>query len=218
MKKIDFYLIRHAETEWNLMNKMQGSKNSALTKKGILEAEITGQFLSSTPFIAAYSSPQKRAIETCDHILRQQLLSMPVAPLAEHGGLCEMDFGLWEACSINQLRRDPAFQNYLYSPAKFDPAINQGEHFLDVISRMQKALQDIAQQHTGGNILVVTHGAALRLLLHVIKGESWLSCRNENLSPHIVNTSISLVCYQQACSGSPGKFTVKKYNDTSHLL
>lgn len=67
-----------------------------------------------------------------------------------------MDFGHWKACNINQLRKDPAFQDYLYSPAKFDAAIKQGEHFLDVISCMPQALQDISQQQISGNVLVVS--------------------------------------------------------------
>lgn len=217
MKNINLYLLRHGETEWNLANRMQGSKDSPLTEKGISTAKLTGQFLSETPFIAAYSSTQQRAIETRDHILSQRVGS-PRIPTAEHAGLCEMDFGAWEGCNIDTLKRDPAFQEYLHFPAKFNPQLNQGEHYLDVILRMQQAIRDILDNETAGNILVVTHGTALRLLLHAVKGESWQSHRNESISPRIMNASISIVNYRQNDLHAMGEFRLTHYNDTAHLI
>lgn len=75
----------------------------------------------------------------------------------------------------------------------------------------------MSQQQTSGNVLVVSPGAVLRFLLHVIKGQSLPWYRNGNISPNIFNTTLSLVCYRQACLDSPGKFTMKKYNDIKHL-
>lgn len=219
MKHINFYLIRHGETEWNLANRMQGSKNSPLTEKGILEAKRTGEFLAHTPFIAAYSSTQPRAIETRDYILSERDPTLTPVPCGELNALCEMDFGQWEGQSIEQLKRNTAFQDYLYFPAKFDPSQNQGEHYIDVILRMQSALRELAQTHSSGNILIVTHGASLRLLLHAIKGESWLSHRNEKKSTRIDNASISIVTYQQQSEADEeGRFDLAQYNDTQHLL
>lgn len=218
MKHINFYLIRHGETEWNLANRMQGSKNSPLTEKGIADAKLTGQFLSKTPFIAAYASTQPRAIETRDHILEQQDPVLGRVPCGELNALCEMNFGEWEGQSIDALKRTPSFQDYLYFPDKFDPVRNQGEHYLDVILRMQEALQQLAHEHASGNILIVSHGASLRLLLHAIKGESWLSHRNENKSARISNASISIVGYRQSSLDNEGKFHLIRYNDTDHLI
>ena len=62
MKDLNLYLIRHGQTEWNIKDQMQGSKNSPLTENGVLGAKITGKYLKNTPFIQAYSSPQQLSL------------------------------------------------------------------------------------------------------------------------------------------------------------
>ncbi len=191
MKDINLYLVRHGETEWNLKELMQGSQNSPLTETGILGAKLTGNSLRNIPFIKAYSSPQQRAVETRDYIIGQ--FESPVAT-DTHQGLKEMDFGIWEGQSITDLRKTPEFDKYMNIPDQFDPTTNQGEHYLNVLKRMQQSLDDIVMSASdnGGNILIVSHGTALRLLLCVLNGGDWRRHRDENHFPRILNTSISI--------------------------
>lgn len=217
MKDLNFYLVRHGETEWNVLERMQGSQNSPLTEKGIQGAKRTGQFLATTPFVGAYSSTQQRAIDTRDYILAQHHHSVPAIPRFEEPAFCEMDFGLWEGQPIADLNHLTAFQQYLNSPKDFTAEVNQGEHCLEVLARMQQGLRQIIQHYDRGNILIVSHGTALRILLNTIRGGKWFEYRDEALSPRISNTSISIVNFKQTDSQPAGQFSLKQYNDVSHL-
>ena len=217
MKDLNLYLIRHGQTEWNIKDQMQGSQNSPLTEEGILGAKITGKHLKNIPFMQAYSSTQQRAMETRDYIIQEHNMAIPTLELAD---LCEMDFGIWEGKPVPLLKKEfPEFTYYLTDPAKFDASVNKGENYLDVLTRMKRGLNTIIQNapQDNGNILVVSHGTVLRLLLCVLNGGDWRFHREEDYFPRMLNTSISVVNYQQTNDQSDGKFTVKFYNSVDHL-
>ncbi|AJA44458.1 putative phosphoglycerate mutase [Frischella perrara] len=214
MKNLNLYLIRHGQTEWNIADRMQGIQNSPLTEKGVLGAKITGEYLKNTPFIQAYSSPLPRAMDTRDYILAENNVSAPTATLA---GLSEMDFGAWEGQHVPELVKLDEFQQYLKDPENYQGKTNQGEKYLDVLNRMQRSLDEIVKNAPAdnGNILIVSHATALRILLCVLNGGDWRKHRDDNYFPRILNTSISLVNYQG--NGDEGTYTVKYFNDVNHI-
>ena len=217
MKDLNLYLIRHGQTEWNIKDQMQGSKNSPLTENGVLGAQITGKHLKNIPFIQAYSSPQQRAKETRDYIIHE---NDNVIPTFELDNLREMDFGLWEGKHVPSLKKEiPEFTTYLTDPENFDSSINQGENYLDILSRMKEALNVIVKNapQDQGNILVVSHGTVLRILLCVLNGGDWRRHRDEDYFPRVLNTSISVVNYRQTDDKPDGEFSVKFYNNVDHL-
>ena len=217
MKDLNLYLIRHGQTEWNIKDQMQGSQNSPLTQDGILGAKVTGQHLKNVPFMQAYSSPQQRAMETRDYIIHENDNVIPTFELAD---LREMDFGTWEGQHVPMLKKEvPEFNTYLTDPANFDASVNQGENYLEVLSRMKNALTTIVQNapEQNGNILVVSHGTVLRLLLCVLNGGDWRLHRDEDYFPRMLNTSISMVNYQQSDDQTEGQFSVKFFNNVDHL-
>ncbi len=217
MKDLNLYLIRHGQTEWNIKDQMQGSKNSPLTENGVLGAQITGKYLKNTPFIQAYSSPQQRAMETRDYIIQE---NDNVIPSTELDNLREMDFGIWEGKHVPLLKKEiPEFTTYLTDPGNFDASINQGENYLDILSRMKEALNVIVKNapQDKGNILVVSHGTVLRILLCVLNGGDWHRHRDQDYFPRVLNTSISLVNYKQTEDNPEGEFSVKFYNNVDHL-
>ena len=217
MKDINLYLIRHGQTEWNIKDQMQGSQNSPLTEEGVLGAKVTGNYLKNVPFIQAYSSNQQRAMETRDYIINENVNLIPTAELQD---LCEMDFGIWEGKHVPTLKKTfPEFNTYLTDPANFDASVNKGENYQQVLARMERALNTIIEntKQDTGNILVVSHGTVLRILLCVLNGGDWRLHRNEDYFPRMLNTSISLVNYKQNDNQSKGEFTVKFFNNVDHL-
>jgi len=60
----EIYLIRHGETMFNQLNKVQGWADSPLTVKGINDLRVTASNLSQIHFDRMYSSDLKRAIDT----------------------------------------------------------------------------------------------------------------------------------------------------------
>ena len=66
--KITFYLVRHGETLFNQLGRMQGSCDSPLTERGIAQAYETADQLKEIWFDHIYTSPSERAWNTANII------------------------------------------------------------------------------------------------------------------------------------------------------
>ena len=170
-------------------------------------AKKTGFALNHIPFIAVYSSVLKRTIATASHIIGERDI-----PLFHHQGLNEQYFGTWEGQLVDTLREHPEFQQLIKDPANYKAQVNGGETFEQLGKRAMKALHDIIKIHDKGNILIVSHGHTLRLLLALLNGATWKNHRDEDKSVSLINTSISVVHYDDE-----NGFRVEKMNDANHL-
>ncbi|MCQ9122691.1 histidine phosphatase family protein [Rodentibacter caecimuris] len=206
-KQLTFYFIRHGRTVWNEQGLMQGHGDSPLTEQGILGAQQAGAALQQIPFAAAYSSMLKRTIDTAEQIIGKRNI-----PLFQHKGLNEQYFGKWEGQSVEPLREQTEFKQMISDPANYKAETNGGETYQQLAERAMKAIQDIVQIHDKGNILVVSHGHTLRLLIALLGGATWQNHRQAGQSVSLLNTAISIVHYD-----SEKGFTVEKVNDTEHL-
>ena len=63
------YVVRHGETVWNELHKVQGEADIPLAENGILLAEKTGEALKNVPFDLCFTSPLVRARKTAELIL-----------------------------------------------------------------------------------------------------------------------------------------------------
>ena len=62
-------LVRHGETEWNLVERFRGQADVPLNETGLAQAEATGRRVGATWQVAAvYSSPLSRAVKTAEAI------------------------------------------------------------------------------------------------------------------------------------------------------
>lgn len=210
-KHLTFYLVRHGRTLWNEQGLLQGFGNSDLTEQGVKGAKQTGAALQHIPFVAAYSSCLQRAIDTAQYILGERDV-----PLFQHKGLNEQYFGSWEGLLVEELRSLEEFNQMLKDAANYKAQSNGGETFEQLAKRAMKALQDIIQVHDQGNILVVSHGHTLRLLLALLAGTSWQEHRNEGKSQSLLNCAINIVYYKQT-NATDGKFIIETINEAGHL-
>ncbi|OOF84733.1 histidine phosphatase family protein [Rodentibacter ratti] len=206
-KQLTFYFIRHGRTVWNEQGLMQGHGDSPLTEQGILGAQKAGIALKHIPFVVAYSSILKRTIDTAEQIIGERNI-----PLFQHKGLNEQFFGKWEGQWVEPLREEIEFKQMIADPANYKAKTNGGETYEQLASRAMKAIEDIIQIHHEGNILVVSHGHTLRLLLALFSGATWQNHREEGKSISLLNTAISIVHYD-----SEKGFSVEKVNDAGHL-
>ena len=201
----------HGRTLWNEQGLLQGFGNSDLTEQGVKGAKQTGAALQHIPFVAAYSSCLQRTIDTAQHILDERDV-----PLFQHKGLNEQYFGSWEGLPVEKLRSLDEFNQMLKDAANYKAQSNGGETFEQLAKRTMKALQDIIQVHDQGNILVVSHGHTLRLLLALLAGTGWQEHRNEGKSQSLLNCAINIVHYEQS-NETDGKFIIKTINEAGHL-
>lgn len=154
---IKIFLVRHGQTVYNLQHRIQGWCDSPLTELGIQQAKDLSEKLKDVSFVGVYSSPLKRAFLTAQYIVKDN------QKIETLNGLKEFHFG-----SIEEK------EDYLY--IKKDGSSHRegflkygGETIAMVKQRMSEALDEIVSKHQEGNILIVSHGAAIRYLLQEIK-------------------------------------------------
>jgi len=161
-----FLLVRHGETEFNREGRWQGAgSNPPLNEKGRLQAEELARLLAGRPVVALYTSPQRRARETAV-ILGARLGLEPFRVDALH----ELDHGEWEGrTQAEVLARWPeAYQAYEAAP--WNTRRPGGESYEELGERIWPVLEKLADRHRGEEIVTVTHGGPIRLVLSRVLG------------------------------------------------
>jgi probable phosphoglycerate mutase len=202
---LTIYLTRHGETQWNKENRLQGWKDSELTESGIRNAIALGKRLYQTNFHAIYSSSSGRAFQTAKLICSDRAI-----PILLDNNLKEINFGEWEGKIQQEIEQDyqQEFFNFWNAPHLYNQEPHSGESLRDLKQRVEQAMKKIIAAHSDGNVLIVTHGVAIRALLSFfndIPAEKWWE------SPFILGTSLTIVTWD-------GKtFQVEMFGDTSHI-
>jgi broad specificity phosphatase PhoE len=159
------YLVRHGETEWNIIKRIQGQLDSELTENGISESKKQAEKLKDVMFDAIFSSDLSRATKTAEILkLDRQLV------IATHKALRERTFGEYDGSfgdaytkSIKHLldtyEKLTEKQRWEY---KFAPGYESDE---ELVRRFITTLREIAVAYIGKTVLVVTHGGNLRTFL-----------------------------------------------------
>lgn len=200
---LNIYLVRHGETEWNTQRRMQGWKDSNLTKKGITEAEALHDYLVDMEFDGIYSSPSPRAFKTAEIIKGKRKIEIITK---EH--FKEINLGDWEGkASVEVEKLDPKeYHNFWKAPHIYKN--KNGESFLDVQNRGIKGINEIIQEKKAGNILLLTHAVTLKTIMAHFEGRPIEKIWDP---PYIYNTSVSLIQIEN------GQSSIVLYGDTSHL-
>lgn len=109
----------------------------------------------------------------------------------------------------------PNTSNSSTTPQTTAPKKNGGENWEQLACRVTAAVEDIIRVHPGGNLLIISHGHTLRLLLALMKGATWQNHRAPENSESLHNTAINIVHYCQDDSGA--HYRIGKHNDIAHL-
>ncbi|HHX60803.1 MAG TPA: histidine phosphatase family protein [Epulopiscium sp.] len=197
------YVVRHGETLWNTQKRMQGWGNSDLTEQGKAQAKLLGESLLSIDFNQVVCSPLGRTIETANHIIGDRDVDIVI-----NDDFKEMGFGSWEGKSPETLKSNyPEQYNNIWTDAtKYVPV--DGETFQQVINRIIRGIQQIVDDNPTGNVLLVTHGMIVQLLLVHMKGLPLSELWNRNV---VHPTSLTVIDIE------PGSIKVIKEDDISHL-
>jgi broad specificity phosphatase PhoE len=158
MKKL--YLMRHGETLFNQLGKIQGASDSPLTEVGIKQAEVAKQYFEKNKIAldAYYSSTQERASDTLEIIIGAK-------EYQRLKGLKEWNFGIFEGEKEYLNPKRP--QGETSFGDSFVPY--GGESSKEVQRRMNAALTEIMEQEENKNVLAVSHGGAMYLFI-----QKWL--------------------------------------------
>jgi probable phosphoglycerate mutase len=155
-------LARHGETDWNREFRIQGSSDIGLNDLGRAQAQALTQELEHVELDAIYSSDLSRAQATAAAVAASHGLEVRLDPR-----LRERGFGSWEGLTREDVAALP------------EGAEHDGESDDEVRERVLEAVQAIADEHPGEQVLVVSHGGALNTLWHHALGERverWGNC------------------------------------------
>lgn len=197
------YIVRHGQTEWNLLGKTQGHGNSDLTPKGIEQAELLADSMTKYPIDYIYSSDLGRAYQTAEIIGNK--LNIEVEKTE---ALREMNFGTWEGRIIKDIiAEDPE----LYKMWRNEPhlaKIPQGETLSQIKERTDAFIKEINEKYDGKHIVLVTHSLCARIMLL-----SFLDSDVKNIYRiNQANTALNII---ELRDYGP---VVMKMNDTTHII
>jgi broad specificity phosphatase PhoE len=159
------YLARHGSTAWNESPRFRGLADVPLSEKGFAQARALAAMLASTPLVAVYSSPLRRAMQTAEEIAKVCGLDVQI-----RAGLRSVDYGAWEGKTEKEAAEsDPSlFDRFLHSIETV--TFPGGESMEALRSRAVDALAKIAAAHPDGHVMVVTHQVVTRVLLCAVLG------------------------------------------------
>jgi len=152
------YVVRHGETDWNAQNKLQGKTDIPLNENGINSAKILMKELEDVEFDFVFSSPLKRAKETCRIIINNN------KAIVFDDRLVERNHGELEGKHKNEFDK-----HRLWSLTESSPY--ESVETLDALRFRIYGFLDSLKTHKDKNILIVSHAGAIRIMTEYFKGK-----------------------------------------------
>lgn len=163
---LNLYLLRHGETSSSRAGTFCGDLDPELTPEGMEMAQSFAAAYHALPWEAAYVSPMQRTRATAKPICEAARV-----PMQLRDGLKEIAYGQWEGLTQEDAKQrfSDDYVGWLREPAWNAP--NGGETAVQVASRASLVVAEILAAHPdGGNVLIVSHKATLRLILCSLLG------------------------------------------------
>jgi 2,3-bisphosphoglycerate-dependent phosphoglycerate mutase len=196
--------IRHGETDWNRIKRIQGHIDIPLSEHGFLQAEQLGQRLAREGRIdAVYSSDLQRAQQTARPFADALGLELR---LSER--LRERFYGAFQGHDSDEINEKfPAeYIEWQTRDPGFAPP-GDGESQRVFYHRVVHAMEPIVAAHPDGRIAVVAHGGVLDCIYRFAMKLSLHEPRNWPL----LNCSVNVVDYVD------GGAAVVSWGDVTHL-
>ena len=203
---MEIYFVRHGQTIWNVEKRFQGLSDSPLTELGITQAKLLGEKLKNIKFDKFYSTSLKRAYDTANYIKGNRKQKVEI-----FDDFVEISMGDMEGIKQEDFKKlyPEQVKNFFFNQLEYDPSSFGGESFLEVRERVIRGLNKFIELNKNyERVLVVSHGATLKTLLHYISGKD-ISTLSDEAIPK--NTSYTIVKYEN------GKFEIIDFSYTSHL-
>ncbi|MBE5746257.1 MAG: histidine phosphatase family protein [Clostridiales bacterium] len=150
------YFVRHGQTDWNKIGKIQGHIDIELNNEGKEQAQTVKEKLSGIKFDKVFSSPLKRAKETAKIICDQEIII--------DDRLIERFNGELEGKLKKEIKVFPDFNNPNDTRFGIEPLNNFKE-------RINSFLDEILKMYKDKNILVVTHAGVCLYVRCYFEGE-----------------------------------------------
>ncbi len=177
MNEATLYLVRHGETKAKapddgLEAVVSGRLDSPLTERGMLQMEVLGEKYRHILFDAVYIAPLIRSRQSAEAFLRGAAQSG--VPVTEIDALSEINYGPFEGKPVSEFERakkaffasaegksaDGLAHTFPGSHPEFGPQ----ESYRAAAERFALALKNIAREHPGKTVLVISHSGIMKAL------------------------------------------------------
>jgi probable phosphoglycerate mutase len=188
------YLARHGETAWTLTGQHTGRTDLPLTERGEDMARRLGERLNALTFAKVFTSPLRRAVQTC------QLAGFGAEAEIDRD-LLEWDYGEYEGrLSVDILAERPGWQ-------LFRDGCPGGESPAEVAARADRVVERL--RRVGANVFLLSSGHFLRTLAARWIGAEPIVGRSLMLS----TASLSSLGHEHSTDPA-----IRVWNDTTHIL
>jgi broad specificity phosphatase PhoE len=153
------WLARHGEAHNPSELLYVGLPRIRLSQEGQRQADALASFLEPRPLAAIYSSPMLRARKTAAAILRRQ---SELARVRIDRDLLEIQSG-WQGEPLTSLERID-WDFYAHPRSEMDESL---QHIHD---RMQRWLKRMLRRHAGQEVVGVSHGDPILILVGSLRG------------------------------------------------
>lgn len=206
-------LIRHGESEVNVMPDLMGqSPDVPLTEKGKEQArKLHTKFVKNNKkFDFIFSSPYKRALDTCRLAMPDEKQDIILAP-----DLREYDAGDWLGGSRKKILTQDIVNRMNIMGQEFLPPNGESctmverrsSRWLEEAIIYNKDMHEYYAEHGKADIACFSHGMTIKSLLHYIMGFD----KSFTWKIKISNTSVSKFTFHN------GWLNLHYINNTSHL-
>lgn len=160
------YLVRHGETEWNRQQRSQGCSNDIpLSEDGLKQAEAVAEKLKDEKIDMVFSSTLSRAFQTAEKIASKH--NLEVEKCSE---FIEINFGLWEGMRFPEIKEQYYDVYNVWRDTPHLAVIPGAESISELKARSMKKLLNIIKSNPDKNILVVSHGISIKVIVTAILG------------------------------------------------
>ena len=156
-----FWLIRHAIVEENARAILYGTLDVALCPTSLIEqAPMYRALAARLPCSPRWIvTPLSRTRRTAEAIFAAGYAPVP---LVVEPALIEQSLGEWHGLVHAELPARLLRPAHAFWPLAGDERPPGGESVADVITRVGPAMERLAREHTGEEVVIVTHGGAIR--------------------------------------------------------
>lgn len=199
-------LIRHGETAWNAVRRLQGHLDIPLNEEGERQAEALGRALLGVPLDAIISSDLLRARQTAQAIATPRGMTIGIDP-----GLRERCYGAFEGMLYADIGARYPEAYVAWQARHADVRFPQGVHVAETLREFHKrTINAITRILSAGNyhrIALVSHGGVLECAYRFAHGMDFERPRDFD----IFNASINRFKWEG------GKLQLLQWGDVSHL-
>lgn len=207
MNNSTILLIRHGETPWNAVRRLQGHTDIPLNEEGQRQAAALAGALIEQGVDVLVSSDLQRAMQTAQALSRLQAGLV----LQTDAQLRERCYGVFEGMLYSEIAEQYPDHYARWQAREVDAVMPDGarpaESFRQFYQRCLDAIAGWARRHPGQTIAIVAHGGVLECAYRAARGISLDSPRDFQVK----NASINRFVWDGA------QLQLEHWGDVDHL-